>query len=161
MCVFGGPFATVFGLEHWRLWVPMSQLDCFTSPFPSSPPGSTLVVHAEMRRQNGPVKRGKRARWIDCRVKPGDDCIGVLQPIMGHLLPPPAPDGELHEPGPGAEPEADEGARIVGLLSPTPVSIDDLVRLSQTSPRVVRMILLELEIAGRLDRHGGGLVSSI
>jgi DNA processing protein len=44
-------------------------------------------------------------------------------------------------------------------LSPTPVSIDDLIRLSQSSPRVVRMVLLELEIAGRLERHGGGLVS--
>ena len=39
--------------------------------------------------------------------------------------------------------------------------MDDLVRLSKTSPRVVRMVLLELEIAGRLERHGGGLVSLI
>jgi len=45
------------------------------------------------------------------------------------------------------------------MLSPTAVSIDDLVRLSQSSPRVVRMVLLELEIAGRLERHGGGMVS--
>ncbi len=55
--------------------------------------------------------------------------------------------------------QPDERARIVALLSPTPVSIDDLIRLSQSSPRVVRMVLLELEIAGRLERHGGGLVS--
>jgi DNA processing protein len=39
------------------------------------------------------------------------------------------------------------------------VLIDDLVRLSKSSPSVVRMVLLELEIAGRLERHGGGLVS--
>jgi DNA processing protein len=52
-------------------------------------------------------------------------------------------------------------ARVVALLSPTPVSIDDLIRLSQTSPRIVRMVLLELEIAGRIERHGGGLVSLI
>jgi len=44
-------------------------------------------------------------------------------------------------------------------LSPPPVLIDDLVRLSESSPRVVRMVLLELEIAGRLQRHGGGMVS--
>jgi DNA processing protein len=86
----------------------------------------------------------------------------VLQPIMGHLIGQPlAPDGELREPGPNADPEADERERIVGLLSPTPVSIDDLIRVSQSSPRVVRMVLLELEIAGRLERHGGGLVSLI
>ena len=73
---------------------------------------------------------------------------------MGQPPPSPSSDGELREPEPGAQPEADECARIVGLLSPTPVSIDDLIRLSQSSPRVVRMALLELEIAGRLERHG-------
>jgi DNA processing protein len=35
------------------------------------------------------------------------------------------------------------------------------VRLSQSPPRVVRMVLLELEIAGRLERHGGGKVSLV
>ncbi len=52
-----------------------------------------------------------------------------------------------------------ERSRIVGLLDPTPVSIDDLVRLSQTSPAIVRTVLLELEIAGRIERHGGSLIS--
>jgi len=36
-----------------------------------------------------------------------------------------------------------------------------LIRLSATSPRIVRMVLLELEIAGRIERHGGGLVSLV
>ena len=58
-----------------------------------------------------------------------------------------------------SSPATDERARIIGLLGPTPVSIDDLVRLSRTSPAIVRTVLLELEIAGRLERHGGGLVS--
>jgi len=40
-------------------------------------------------------------------------------------------------------------------------SIDDLTRLSGTPPRIVRMVLLELEIAGRIERHGSGLVSLI
>jgi DNA processing protein len=39
------------------------------------------------------------------------------------------------------------------------VQIDDLIWLSKSSPAVVRMVLLELDIAGRLERHGGGLVS--
>jgi len=56
------------------------------------------------------------------------------------------------------EPDDDERPRIIGLLGPTPVSIDDLVRLSRTSPAIVRTVLLELEIAGRLERHGGSLV---
>jgi DNA processing protein len=63
-------------------------------------------------------------------------------------------------PGPTeAEPAEDERARITGLLGPIPVSLDDLVRLSHTSPAIVRTVLLELEIAGRLERHGGSLVS--
>jgi DNA processing protein len=57
------------------------------------------------------------------------------------------------------EPADDERARIVALLGPAPV--DDLVRLAKSSPAVVRMVLLELEIAGRIERHGGGLVSLI
>ena len=57
------------------------------------------------------------------------------------------------------EPAADERARIIGLLGPTPVLIDDLVRLSGSSPAIVRTVLLELDLAGRLERHGGGLVS--
>jgi DNA processing protein len=40
-----------------------------------------------------------------------------------------------------------------------PVSIDDLVRLSGASAAIVRTVLLELEIAGRLERYGGGMVS--
>ena len=39
------------------------------------------------------------------------------------------------------------------------MTLDDLVRLSGSPPAIVRMVLLELELAGRLDRHGGGLVS--
>jgi DNA processing protein len=122
-------------------------------------PGSPLDPRAE--GTNGLIKQGATP------VTEAADIITVLQPIIGHPLgqPPglslPAADGELQEPGPNADPEASERARIVGLLSPAPVSIDDLVRLSQTSPRVVRMVLLELEIAGRLERHGGGLVSLI
>src|SRR5262249_58405528 len=54
--------------------------------------------------------------------------------------------------GPGAEPDAGERARIVGLLGPTPVPIDDLVRLSGSSPAIVRVVLLELELAGQLGR---------
>jgi DNA processing protein len=51
--------------------------------------------------------------------------------------------------------------RIVGLLGPTPVMIDDLIRLSGSSPAIVRTVLLELELAGRLERHGGGLVATL
>jgi DNA processing protein len=44
-------------------------------------------------------------------------------------------------------------------LGPTALDIDDLVRLSGASVASVRIILLELELAGRLERQGGGLVA--
>jgi DNA processing protein len=46
------------------------------------------------------------------------------------------------------EPDGDARARIVALLGPAPVSLDDLVRLSNSTPAMVRTVLLELELAG-------------
>jgi DNA processing protein len=62
---------------------------------------------------------------------------------------------------PSFEPDTSDRARIVDLLGPTPILLDDLVRMAKTSPAIVRTVLLELELAGRLERHGGGLVSLI
>lgn len=59
------------------------------------------------------------------------------------------------------EPETYDRTRIVNLLGPSPISLDDLIRMSGASPATVRVVLLELELAGRLERHGGGMVSLI
>jgi DNA processing protein len=117
-------------------------------------PGSPLDPRAE--GTNGLIKQGATP------VTEAADIISVVEPIMRQPpLPSPLPpsNGEFAEPEPATDPEVNERARVLSLLSPAPVSIDDLVRLSNSSPRVVRMVLLELEIAGRLERHGGGLVS--
>jgi len=114
-------------------------------------PGNPLDPRAE--GTNGLLKQGATL------VTAAADVIAVLEPIMGRSIElPPAREPEPRAP-PEAEPGDNERARIVGLLGPTPTSIDDLVRLSQSSPAVVRTVLLELEIAGRLERHGGALVS--
>ena len=49
--------------------------------------------------------------------------------------------------------------RVVERLGPSPVSIDELARAADMPIREVRSAVLELEIAGRIERHGGGLVS--
>ena len=59
------------------------------------------------------------------------------------------------------EPDDERPRRIVDLLGPSPISLDDLIRMSGASPAIVRTVLLELELAGRLERHGGGLVSLV
>ncbi|MEC3911221.1 DNA-processing protein DprA [Sphingobium sp. CR2-8] len=56
---------------------------------------------------------------------------------------------------------AQEREAVIALLGPVAVPIDELIRLSGLSPAVVQTILLELELAGRTDRHSGGKVSLI
>ncbi|MGA9428830.1 MAG: DNA-processing protein DprA, partial [Xanthobacteraceae bacterium] len=114
-------------------------------------PGSPLDPRAE--GTNSLIKQGATP------VTEAADIIAVLQPILGLELPAREREEEEMEVVGNVEPAPDERTRIVALLSPTAVSIDDLIRLSQSSPRLVRMVLLELEIAGRLERHGGGMVS--
>ena len=43
--------------------------------------------------------------------------------------------------------------------SQPPVAVDDLIRHTGLHPRQVLVILLELDLAGRLERHSGGAVS--
>ena len=85
--------------------------------------------------------------------------LAVLGPILGRPLDCPAEEPEPTPPDPWREPAADERRRIVALLGPTPVAIDDLIRLSGAPAAVVRTVLLELELAGRLERQAGGRVS--
>jgi len=49
--------------------------------------------------------------------------------------------------------------RILALLGPSPISLDELTRAAETSTRDVRIALLELELAGRLEYFGGDRVA--
>jgi DNA processing protein len=117
-------------------------------------PGSPLDPRAE--GTNGLLKQGA------ILVTGAEDVIMALEPILGRPpdLPVEEPDWDTTGPH-DAEPADDDRARIVSLLGPTPTATDDLVRMSRTSPTIVRTVLLELELAGRLERHGGALVSLI
>jgi DNA processing protein len=116
-------------------------------------PGSPLDPRAE--GTNGLLKQGATL------VTTADDVIAALAPILGRDLAQPMEEPEREPVAAPGEPSDDERGRIIGLLGPSPCSIDDLVRLSRSPPAVVRMVLLELELAGRLERHGAGLVSLV
>jgi DNA processing protein len=112
-------------------------------------PGSPLDPRAA--GTNDLIKQGATL------ITEASDVIDAVEPIMGRPI-------ELGEPDDdplASEPDASDRARIVSLLGPTPVLLDDLIRMAEASPAIVRTVLLELELAGRLERHGGGLVSLI
>jgi DNA processing protein len=74
-------------------------------------------------------------------------------------LPPPAAFGwpPVAQPAPAAEDAAVE--LVMERLGPTPVAVDELVRQCHLSAAAVATLLLELELAGRVERHPGNLVS--
>ncbi|MBK5264168.1 MAG: DNA-protecting protein DprA [Alphaproteobacteria bacterium] len=63
-----------------------------------------------------------------------------------------------HEPV-AADATERERQDILSLLSLTPAPVDELIRQSGLPPAIVQTVLLELELAGRLERHAGGKVS--
>ncbi|MCJ2092919.1 DNA-processing protein DprA [Methylobacterium sp. J-072] len=77
------------------------------------------------------------------------------------------PDGstgpDLHADSPASEPSepTDERERIIALLGPSPVGTDELARSAGVGARVVQTVLLELELDGRIERHGSGAVSMV
>lgn len=67
---------------------------------------------------------------------------------------------EMRSPRPAAAtPGNGDRARIAEALGPTPVEIDDIIRHTGLSASEVHLILLELDLAGQLCRHGANLVS--
>jgi DNA processing protein len=91
-----------------------------------------------------------------------DDVVEALAPIVERPLAPP-PRLEDAMPLTDHMPEPDDSARsvIIEALGPTPVLVDEIIRETGFAPAVVQLVLLELDLAGRLARHGGGSVSLI
>jgi DNA processing protein len=95
-------------------------------------------------------------------VMSAGDVIEVLSPILGKPVmretetqkiaelenEPPLPDETLR-------------TRLQNLLGAVPVSVDDLLRETKAAAGAMQMALLELELAGRIERHGGGMISLI
>ncbi len=90
-----------------------------------------------------------------------DDVIEGLEAMLKRPIEEPErPPFEAGEPMIPAD-SALESARpeIEELLSPSPVAVDELIRRCQVSPAIVNLVLLEFELAGRIERHPGNRVS--
>lgn len=85
------------------------------------------------------------------------DVLEAVRPIRPRLASPEIPYQQT-------EPEWLDGDAkaldlVEALLGPSPVPVDEIIRLSGAPSGAVQMALLELDLAGRLDRHAGGKVS--
>jgi len=91
-------------------------------------------------------------------IQTAEDVLEMLRPIDPRMVSEPA--------SPYAAPvhgDAEEGDRdaVTALLGPVPTPVDEIVRQSGRAPAIVQTVLLELELASRLERHAGGQVSLI
>lgn len=61
----------------------------------------------------------------------------------------------------GPDPGEGERQRLLSLLGPHPVDVDEIVRATALGVREVRILLMELDLAGEIIRHGHQLVSRV
>lgn len=94
-------------------------------------------------------------------VESADDIVRELAPQLG--VPLSERKSATFSPALAAEigPKDLAAAReiVLGLLSPTPLPVDELLRQCQMSPAVVLTIVLELELAGRVARQPGNALT--
>ncbi len=98
-----------------------------------------------------------------CLVTSARDILETLAPILGRPPAPPpvelAAADEHRAPEPLPDIRQSERELVVSALGPSPVDIDELIRATGVTTRKVHIVLLELDLAGRLQRHGQQLVS--
>ena len=97
-----------------------------------------------------------------------DDVLEALAPMLrqAHARDFVPPDGAGEPPGETyraqhrfARSRRRDQARLLGALGPAPVDIDELARATGLPIRSIRIALIELDLAGRIERHGHQLVS--
>ncbi|MEZ5850897.1 MAG: DNA-processing protein DprA [Hyphomicrobiaceae bacterium] len=102
-----------------------------------------------------------------------DDVLDAMRPLM------PGPHdahrfAEAPAPAPGAHLDATPAyvatvapslpddaliAQVQGALGPAPIDVDEIARATGLPARAVRIAVLELDLAGLIEHHGGQLVS--
>lgn len=100
-------------------------------------------------------------------VTGAEDILNVLRSLrLQPLFEPEPPQFDL--PLPQSQPAADQEKRldalrekILELLSYTPIAVDEIVRECESSIAEVLTVLLELELAGRIERQPGNRVNLI
>jgi len=120
-------------------------------------PGSPLDPRSE--GPNGLIKQGATLT---------ESAADVLQGLADILRRPLAEPGAGPADGPASPPAlppendlAEAREKVTEALGSTPVPVDEIIRQCHLSPAIVSMVLLEMELAGRLERHPGGQVARV
>ena len=116
-------------------------------------PGSPLDPRC--KGTNDLIRKGARL------VESADDMMEELAPLLAVPLAERRRDLFAGR-GTAVPGEAELGsarARILEMLSPSPLPVDELIRECQMSPAIVVTVLLELELAGRIERLPGNQVA--
>ena len=87
------------------------------------------------------------------------DILNALRPLMEPSLPFQHIAKESAEDMDISPPRDDDRSIIASALGPSPVETDDIIRHTGLPASTVYLVLLELDIAGRLNRHSQGRVS--
>ena len=90
-------------------------------------------------------------------IQNAEDVLEAVSPL--HPRPFRQRERGYNAPDIAADAEQKDRAIVTDLLSATPVGIDEIIRQSHLAPAVVHTVLLDLELAGRLERHAGGKAS--
>lgn len=90
-----------------------------------------------------------------------DDILGEIAPMLGRAPAPARLDEPRDDPGFVTDARDDDRAMIAEAMGQTPVEIDEIIRHTGLSSAVVRLVLLELDLAGRLEHHPDGRVSRL
>ncbi len=124
--------------------------------------GATLVTEAQDildvlspltgTLQNPSSSFREAAHTMPAYEKPSDTNLQSRQ--NDHVASTPFDDNEN-----SSEQKTSARERLLEALSPAPIDIDTLSRTTNLSVRDVNIILLELDLAGRIIRHGQQLVS--
>jgi DNA processing protein len=87
-------------------------------------------------------------------VQNAADVVEAVQPSRTRVASP-----SFDYEAPAEQFDGDEVVTVESLLGPSPVPVDEIIRLSGAASGAVQMALLELDLAGRIDRHAGNKVS--
>jgi len=85
------------------------------------------------------------------------DVVEAIRPFASQVRSPASP----FEPSVEQLNGDDALGEVERLLGPSPVPVDEIIRLSGAPSGAVQLALLELDLAGRLERHAGGKVSLV